>query len=273
MSAAPMAGDGAPNASAPARDGHDEGQSEGTEEPPSIDDSTPSIDDAGAALPMGSTAFVCNTGGMGLRQRSGPGADFEALRTLPEGSWVTVVAHSGPWTENDRDGARGWSASAFLCAMPAAPPPPPAAPPKPEWARPLSGYRVTQLFKGASVHNGIDLAKPYGSAVYAAHAGQVTEIIKGYCRAGYACKGTGANWALDPKYRMSGDKVVVTHPDGKKTVYDHVGAEGLSSVGMNVEIDTPVGKINETGNRTGAHLHFAVIVNGVAVNPTQFIAL
>lgn len=83
--------------------------------------------------------------------------------------------------------------------------------------------------------------------------------------------GTSSNWALDPRYFMSGDKIVVRHSDGKKTVYDHVGAAGLSYVGKWVYPDTPIGVINRTGNRSGAHLHFAVISGGVAVNPRLFI--
>ena len=139
------------------------------------------------------------------------------------------------------------------------------------WTRPLAGYRVAQEFRGVNVHNGIDLAKAYGSVVYAAHAGKVTQIIRGYCKAGYRCAGTGRNWALDRRYFMSGDKVVVTHTDGKKTIYDHTGSSGLSYVGMKVRTDTPIGRINHTGNRTGAHLHFAVMVNGRLVNPRNYV--
>ena len=141
------------------------------------------------------------------------------------------------------------------------------------WTRPLANYRVSQEFKGEVTHNGIDLAKAYDSVVYAAHKGRVTEIIKGYCKKGIKCKGALKGWALDPKYFMSGDKIVVTHTDGKKTVYDHVGAAGLSEVDMEVEPDTPIGKINETGNRTGPHLHFAVWVDGKPVNPRKYLEL
>lgn len=141
------------------------------------------------------------------------------------------------------------------------------------WTRPLAGYRISQPFKGANVHNGTDLAKAYGSIVYAAHAGTVTEIIKAVCKPGFNCVGTGSNWAYDPVYFMSGDKIVVTHPDGIKTVYDHVGPAGRSKVGMKVCPDTPIGEINATGNRTGAHLHFAVIVNKRPVEPESYVDL
>ncbi len=65
----------------------------------------------------------------------------------------------------------------------------------------------------------------------------------------------------------------VTHSNGIKTVYDHVGSAGLSWVGKYVYRDTPIGRINATGNRTGPHLHFAVVVGGVARNPLYYVSL
>ncbi len=44
---------------------------------------------------------------------------------------------------------RSWNAPAAVSPIPDS-----------SWTRPLAGYVVTQEFKGASVHNGIDLAKP-----------------------------------------------------------------------------------------------------------------
>ncbi len=223
-------------------------------------------------LAVGTFARVCDTEGLGLRQRSAPGLDEAILRGLPEGAVVEIVGEADGWRETGWDGLVGWSSAAYLCAQAIEDDATTSSVVINGWTRPLAGYRKTQRFKGATVHNGVDLAKAYGSTVYAAHAGTVTEIIKGYCRAGYACKGTGRNWALDPKYFMSGDKVVVRHSDGKKTVYDHCGSSGLSWIGKKVYPDTPICKINRTGNRTGAHLHFAVInKSGRAVDPEIYV--
>lgn len=136
------------------------------------------------------------------------------------------------------------------------------------WTRPLANYRISQRFR--SGHNGIDLAKPYGSIVYAARAGKVTEIIRGRCKKGYRCVGTGRNWAVG-KYYMSGDRIVVTHSNRTKTIYNHTGAAGLSYVGKVVRPDTPIGRLNRTGNRSGPHLHFSVRVGSKFVNPTKYI--
>jgi murein DD-endopeptidase MepM/ murein hydrolase activator NlpD len=223
-------------------------------------------------LAIGSFARVCNTDGLGLRQRSAPGIDQTILRGLPEGAVVEIVGEADGWRETSWDGLVGWSSSAYLCTQVIEDESATGTVVINGWTRPLSDYVKTQRFKGASVHNGVDLAKAYGSTVYAAHTGTVTEIIKGYCRAGYACKGTGKNWALDPRYHMSGDKVVVRHSDGMKTVYDHCGASGLSWIGKKVYPDTPICQINRTGNRTGAHLHFAVISKaGTTVDPEKYV--
>ena len=77
----------------------------------------------------------------------------------------------------------------------------------------------------------------------------MTAIIKARCRKGYRCKGTRSNWALDPKYYMSGSKVVVRHSNGTKTVYDHTGAAGLAYVGKIVRAGTPIGRIYATDRK------------------------
>lgn len=144
------------------------------------------------------------------------------------------------------------------------------------WTKPIAGYRATQEFKGSSVHNGIDLAKGYGSTVYAARAGRIKAIISGYCKTGVYCTNLGSGWALDPIYKMSGDKVVIQHRDGMHSVYDHCGKISGIYVGQNVEQDQPICVINQTGNRTGAHLHFGIFTgstSSTAVNPRNYVAL
>ncbi len=156
-----------------------------------------------------------------------------------------------------------------------------APPPIPNsgWARPLSGYTVTQEFTGSSGHNGIDLAKGYGSTVVAARAGRVKAIIAGYCQPGVNCWNSMSGWQLDPVYRMSGDKVVVEHVDGMLSIYDHCGAISGIYVGKSVSLGQAICQINRTGNRggvTGAHLHFSIFTGSTAstaTNPRYHISL
>ncbi len=152
--------------------------------------------------------------------------------------------------------------------------PPPNQIPDSGWTRPLANYYVSQEFKGASVHNGIDLAKAYGSTVYAARAGRVKDIKYGYCQSGVNCWSSGSGWQLDPVYFMSGDKVVIEHADGMLSIYDHCEPLDSLYIGEHVSKDQAIGKINRTGNRTGAHLHFAIFSNSSyysPVNPRNYI--
>jgi hypothetical protein len=68
-------------------------------------------------MKAGDRARVCNTGGSGLRQRSGPGTGYSILRTMPEGTTVSILAQSGSWYRNDWGGRIGWSSGQYLCKV------------------------------------------------------------------------------------------------------------------------------------------------------------
>lgn len=67
-------------------------------------------------LRAGDWARVCNTGGSGLRQRSGPGLSYTILRAMPEGASTKILSQSGSWYKNDWGGRVGWSYGYYLCA-------------------------------------------------------------------------------------------------------------------------------------------------------------
>ncbi len=142
------------------------------------------------------------------------------------------------------------------------------------WTRPMAGYYVSQEFKGASVHNGIDLAKAYGSGIYAARSGKIKAILLGHLSDGSRNTYTLSGWVLDPVYYMSGDKVVIEHADGMLSIYDHCEAASGIFVGKTVYIDELIGYVNQSGNRTGPHLHFAIFTSSSyysPVNPRNYI--
>ena len=107
------------------------------------------------------------------------------------------------------------------------------------------GYRD---FDGA-FHKGLDLAAAVGTPTYAADAGTV--VIAGW-------SDSAGNW------------VVINHGNGLVTKYMHHSALAVSA-GQYVQKGQQIGYVGNTGNSFGAHLHFQVELNNVAVNPQNYL--
>jgi murein DD-endopeptidase MepM/ murein hydrolase activator NlpD len=105
-------------------------------------------------------------------------------------------------------------------------------------------------------HNGIDIVAPYGTPVKAAGAGRVVYI--------------GWNYAdgYDPAWI-----VVIAHSTNLQTWYAHMQARypGGIQAGSAVEAGQVIGYEGNTGNSTGAHLHWMVELNGEFENPRLFL--
>lgn len=98
-------------------------------------------------------------------------------------------------------------------------------------------------------HKGNDYAAPAGTPTYAAADGTVIT----------------AGWS-----NSAGNWVVIDHGNGLVTKYMH-HSEILVSAGQTVKKGQQIGKVGSTGYSTGAHLHFQVELNGVAVNPDEYL--
>lgn len=107
------------------------------------------------------------------------------------------------------------------------------------------GYRD---FDGA-FHKGLDLAAGEGTPTYAAAAGTV--MIAGW-------SDSAGNW------------VVINHGNGLVTKYMHHSALCVSE-GQTVAKGQQIGYVGDTGNSSGAHLHFQVEVNNQAVDPQGYL--
>jgi murein DD-endopeptidase MepM/ murein hydrolase activator NlpD len=69
---------------------------------------------------------------------------------------------------------------------------------------------------------------------------------------------------------LRGNATVIDNGWGVYTVYAHQ-AEVYVAVGDNVQAGQTIGKIGATGHVTGPHLHFEMWVNGVNVNPLDWL--
>lgn len=107
-------------------------------------------------------------------------------------------------------------------------------------------------YRWGALHDGVDLAGPVGTPIYAASDGIVKE-------AGYTNSGYGA-WVL------------LRHSDGTVTRYGHINSWNVQ-VGQQVFAGDQIATIGNRGNSTGPHLHFSVLLGGTnATDPVSWLA-
>lgn len=71
-------------------------------------------------------------------------------------------------------------------------------------------------------------------------------------------------------YGGGGNAVFVEHMNGIKTGYLHLQSINVSD-GQSISAGETVGLIGSTGNSTGPHLHFEIIINGTHVDPYPYL--
>ena len=126
------------------------------------------------------------------------------------------------------------------------------------WIVPVSGYTLTSPFGmrkhpvlGTNrMHNGVDMACPQGTPIYATRAGKVTT-------ASYQAGGAG-------------NYVSINHLDGFASIYMHM-THYVVSAGQTVAAGQLIGYVGSTGISTGPHLHFGISYAGTYVNPLAYI--
>ena len=112
------------------------------------------------------------------------------------------------------------------------------------------GIRYHPILHSNRMHTGVDMVASYGTLVKAADGGQVIQV-------GY-----------DGGY---GNSILIYHGGGFATWYAHLSGFNCS-VGQMVARGQVIGFVGSTGLATGPHLHFEVRINGVAVNPLQYLS-
>ena len=126
------------------------------------------------------------------------------------------------------------------------------------WKIPTSNYTISSPFGMRKhpvlgydrMHNGIDMAAPQGTPIYATRAGKVTT-------AAYQAGGAG-------------NYVSINHLDGFASIYMHM-THYVVSAGQTVSQGQLIGYVGSTGISTGPHLHFGISYAGTYVNPLAYI--
>lgn len=97
-------------------------------------------------------------------------------------------------------------------------------------------------------HYGTDIANVVGTPIYASNHGIVT---------------------LADRLHIYGNAIILNHGQGISTSYNHL-SEIRVKTGERVEKGQRIGLMGATGQATGPHLHWGMVVNGVAVAPEEW---
>lgn len=126
--------------------------------------------------------------------------------------------------------------------------------------RPVNGGYITGVYGSQRIlngvpknaHNGLDIAKPRGTSVYAMADGVV-------------------RLAADTFY-YSGNFVLLDHGQGLTSVYLHLSKKSVTE-GDTVKKGQKIGEIGTTGRSTGPHLHWGVKWYNKRIDPACLLKL
>lgn len=111
------------------------------------------------------------------------------------------------------------------------------------------GVRPDPFTKKLTRHCGLDYSAPRGTPVKASAGGKV--VYAGV-------------------YYNYGKFIVIDHGQGYETAYGHLNKVNVKK-GQTVFKGDIIGQVGSTGRSTAPHLHYEVRINGVAVNPINYV--
>ncbi|MCF8724176.1 murein DD-endopeptidase MepM/ murein hydrolase activator NlpD [Nitrospina gracilis] len=117
------------------------------------------------------------------------------------------------------------------------------------WVTSGFGYRKSPFTGLPEKHEGLDIASRKGSEIRATADGKVITAGRQY---GY------------------GNLIEIDHGYGVITRYGH-NSKNLVKVGDKIERGDLVALVGNTGRSTGPHVHYEIIVDGIPVNPRNYI--
>lgn len=110
-------------------------------------------------------------------------------------------------------------------------------------------WRINPITKKREFHNGLDIAAPKNTNIYAAADGTIVKC----------------EW-----YGGYGNCVIINHGGGIMSLYGHCNSLNVKN-GQTVKAGDVIAYVGTTGQSTGYHLHFTVYENGTAVNPWNYL--
>jgi murein DD-endopeptidase MepM/ murein hydrolase activator NlpD len=117
------------------------------------------------------------------------------------------------------------------------------------WVTSEFGYRASPFTRGHEFHKGIDVATRMGNEIHAPADGIVSEVSR---------------------KPQEGLMIMINHGYGIMTLYGHLSSAAVKE-GSLVRKGHVVGYVGNSGRSTGPHLHYAVSVNDVPVNPRGYL--
>jgi murein DD-endopeptidase MepM/ murein hydrolase activator NlpD len=129
------------------------------------------------------------------------------------------------------------------------------------WSEPLalpvrgcmtSPFGVQRYLNGKATgdfHGGLDQRSPAGTPVHAVEGG-VVKIVR--------------------EWNLHGHTVGVDHGQGLESMYLHMSKFAVAE-GATVQKGDVIGYVGSTGRSTAPHLHWSLYVNGVSVNPLDWV--
>ena len=117
------------------------------------------------------------------------------------------------------------------------------------WVTSEFGVRESPFRSGVEFHKGLDISTRFGKEVVAPADGLV--IVSAYDS-------------------QDGNFIKIDHGRSLATGFAHLSRRAVKQ-GMRVKKGDIIGYVGDTGRSTGSHLHYAVFVNNVPVNPRKYL--
>jgi murein DD-endopeptidase MepM/ murein hydrolase activator NlpD len=117
------------------------------------------------------------------------------------------------------------------------------------WVTSEFGWRSSPFGGDREMHKAIDIATRIGKPIQSPADGIVAEVAFQH---------------------DVGQMIRIDHGHGISTFYGHL-SKAIVRTGATVHRGDRIGYVGNTGRSTGSHLHYAVMMNGVSVNPRKYL--